>query len=82
MAENLINHQKGPDLETVKHVHPYLLRSTYSSSFMDLMERSDVLQLVNIGQKYQKRGITGRKRAKIENPYLNEHLQINMNSHI
>ena len=28
-----------------------------------------------------KRGITGRKRAKIENPYLNAHLHINI-SHI
>ena len=26
--------------------------------------------------------ITERKRAKIENPYLNVHLHINMNSHI
>ena len=29
-----------------------------------------------------KRGITERKRAKIENTYLNAHLHINMNSHI
>ena len=29
-----------------------------------------------------KRGITERKRAKIENPYLNAHLHINMISHI
>ena len=29
-----------------------------------------------------KTGITERKRAKIENPYLNAHLHINMNSHI
>ena len=28
------------------------------------------------------RGITGRKKAKIENPYLNAHLHINMSSHI
>ena len=35
-----------------------------------------------IGQKYQKGEITERKRAKIENPYLNAHLHINMNSHI
>ena len=28
------------------------------------------------------RGITERKRAKIENPYLNAHLHINMNLHI
>ena len=32
--------------------------------------------------KLSKRGITGRKRGKIENPYLNAHLNINMNSHI
>ena len=31
--------------------------------------------------KVSKRGITERKRAKIENPYLNAHLHINMNSH-
>ena len=29
-----------------------------------------------------KRGITERKRAQSENPYLNAHLHINMNSHI
>ena len=29
-----------------------------------------------------KRGITERKRAKIENPYLNAHLHINMKVHI
>ena len=29
-----------------------------------------------------KRGITDRKRAKIENPYLNSHLHINMNLRI
>ena len=29
-----------------------------------------------------KRGITDRKGAKIENPYLNAHLHINMISHI
>ena len=29
--------------------------------------------------KVSKRGITERKRAKIENPYLNAHLHINMN---
>ena len=28
--------------------------------------------------KVSKRGITERKRAKIENPYLNAHLQIKM----
>ena len=38
--------------------------------------------MVNIGQKYKKRGITERKRAKTKNPYLNKHLDINMNSHI
>ena len=32
--------------------------------------------------KVSKRGIIERKRAKIENPYLNAHLHINMNSHI
>ena len=32
--------------------------------------------------KVSKREITERKRAKIENPYLNAHLHINMNSHI
>ena len=46
------------------------------------MLRAEVLLMVNIGQKYQKRGITERKRAKLENPYLNGHLHINMNLHI
>ena len=32
--------------------------------------------------KVSKRGITERKRAKIENPYLNAHLHFNMSSHI
>ena len=32
--------------------------------------------------KVSNRGITERKRAQIENPYLNAHLHINMNSHI
>ena len=32
--------------------------------------------------KVSKRGITERKRIKIENPYLNAYLHINMNSHI
>ena len=32
--------------------------------------------------KVSKRGITERKRAKIENPYLNAHLHINMISQI
>ena len=31
--------------------------------------------------KVSKRGITERKRAKFENPYLNAHLHININSH-
>ena len=38
--------------------------------------------MVNIGQKYKKRGIFERKRAKTENPDLNAHLHINMNSNI
>ena len=45
MAENFpINNQKGtlpcnkgPDQEMVKQVHPYFLKSTYSSSFIDLI---------------------------------------------
>ena len=32
--------------------------------------------------KVSKRGITERKRAKIENPHLNGHLYINMNLYI
>ena len=32
--------------------------------------------------KVSKRGKNERKRAKIENHYLNAHLHINMNSHI
>ena len=32
--------------------------------------------------KVSKRGITERKRAKVENPYLNAHLHINLISHI
>ena len=32
--------------------------------------------------KVSKRGITERKGAKIENPYLNAHLHINMISYI
>ena len=32
--------------------------------------------------KVSKRGITEKKRDEIENPYLNAHLHINMNSHI
>ena len=31
--------------------------------------------------KVSKRGIIERKRAEIENPYLNAHLHINMSSH-
>ena len=38
--------------------------------------------MVNIGQKYQKRGLTEKKRDEIKNPYLDAHLHINMNSHI
>ena len=43
--------------------------------------RTEVLWMVNIGQKYQK-GNNLEKRAKIENPYLNAYLHINTNSHI
>ena len=32
--------------------------------------------------KVTKRGITEKKMDKIENPYLNAYLHINMNSHI
>ena len=32
--------------------------------------------------KVSKRGIIERKRAKIENPYLNAHVHINKNLHI
>ena len=32
-------------------------------------------------EKVSKRGITERKGAKIENPYINTYLHINMNSH-
>ena len=32
--------------------------------------------------KVSKKDITERKKAKIENPYLNAHLHININSHI
>ena len=50
---------KALDQEMVKHLYPYFLRSPYSSSFMDLILRFDVLwtevlQMVNMGQKYQK----------------------------
>ena len=31
--------------------------------------------------KVSRRSLTERKRAKIENPYFNAHLHINMNSH-
>ena len=40
-----------------------------------------MFRIVNIGQKYQ-RGMPERKNPKIENPYLNAHLHINMMSHI
>ena len=30
-------YNKGPDQETVKHVYPYFLKSTYSLSFIDLI---------------------------------------------
>ena len=43
---------------------------------------TEVSRMVNMGQKYQKRGIAERKRAKIENPCLNAHVHINMNLHI
>ena len=50
---------KGPDQETAKYLFLYFLRSTYSPSFMDLILsfdvlRTEVLWMVNIGQKYQK----------------------------
>ena len=32
--------------------------------------------------KVSKRGMTKRKRDKIDNPYINAHLHNNMNSHI
>ena len=32
--------------------------------------------------KVSKRGITEKKKVKIENPYRNAHLHININSHI
>ena len=35
-----------------------------------------------MGLKYQKRGITERKRAEIENPYRNAHPHINMNARL
>ena len=40
--------------------------------------------MVNIGQEYQKGGggANCEKKGKIKNPYLNEHLHIDMNSHI
>ena len=43
----------------MKDVFPYFLRSTYSSSFLDLNLRyyvlqTEVLRMVSIGQKYQK----------------------------
>ena len=39
-------------------------------------------RLVNIGQTNQKGKQLREKRDKIENPYLNVHLHININSHI
>ena len=41
--------------------------------------RTEVLWIVNIGQKYQKGAKTESKRDKIETPHLNAHLHINMN---
>ena len=41
-----------------------------------------MFRMVNIGQTNQKGKQLREKRAKIENPYLNVHLHINMNSHI
>ena len=32
--------------------------------------------------KVSQRGITEKKRAKIENPYLSAHLHVNINLHI
>ena len=56
---------------------------------MGLIYRFDVIFFFNRSvldgkhwAKVSKRGITERKRAKIENPYLNAHLHITMNSHI
>ena len=54
---------------------------------MDLVLRFDVfwtevLRMVNIGQRCQKLALHERKRAKISNPYLNAHLHININLHI
>ena len=65
----------------------YFLTSIYSSSFIEVVEkfdvlRTEVLQVVNIGQKYQKGGRTERKGVKTENPYLKAHLHININPHI
>ena len=37
---------------------------------------------IKIGQKVSKRRITVGKRIKIENPYLNAQLHVNMCSHI
>ena len=46
------------------------------------MLRTEVLWMVNIGQKYQKGELLRKKRDNIENPYLNAYLHININSHI
>ena len=53
------------------HVHIYTL-DEFSGSVADGKHWA----------KVSKRGITERKRAKIENPHLNAHLHINMNSYI
>ena len=45
---------KRPDQERMKHVHPYFLMSTYSSSLMDLFKKFDMLRLVNFGQNIKK----------------------------
>ena len=64
-------------------MNPYFLRSTISPTFMDLIYRFDVLRTERqTDGQYKKRGITEKKGAKIESPYLNAHLHININSHI
>ena len=47
----------------------------------DITERRSVVDGRYLA-KVSERGITERKIAKIENPYHNAHLHINMNSHI
>ena len=52
---------------------------------MDLILRFDKLQMegrTNGLYNVSERGITERKKAIFENPFLNAHLHINMNSHI